>query len=174
MSRKGVTAHGGPSGTLQFDRLGSRPWPPDSFCAPAKSFRLRPVGRRQVTNAGYLLRRTALLRFRRTGCAEEAEDDLRRVRRAVDFAACTPVLVLNGRTTLLASATTTPSVEPIFLATPSSRVPSGFSDIAGSFFGSPVRASISRGSRRRPPFAGGIKRSEARWGYPEGNSNGKG
>jgi hypothetical protein len=24
----GVTAHGGPCGTLQFDRLGSRPWPP--------------------------------------------------------------------------------------------------------------------------------------------------
>ena len=28
MSRLGVTAHGGPCGTLQFDRLGSRPWPP--------------------------------------------------------------------------------------------------------------------------------------------------
>src|SRR5579872_157769 len=24
----GVTAHGSPSGPLQFDRLGSRPWPP--------------------------------------------------------------------------------------------------------------------------------------------------
>jgi hypothetical protein len=28
MSRKGVTAHGDPSRPLQFDRLGSRPWPP--------------------------------------------------------------------------------------------------------------------------------------------------
>jgi putative membrane protein len=28
MSRLGVTAHGGPCGPLQFDRLGSRPWPP--------------------------------------------------------------------------------------------------------------------------------------------------
>jgi len=28
MSLLGVTAHGGPCGPLQFDRLGSRPWPP--------------------------------------------------------------------------------------------------------------------------------------------------
>jgi len=28
MSFRGVTAHGCPSGPLQFDRLGSSPWPP--------------------------------------------------------------------------------------------------------------------------------------------------
>ena len=32
-SRKGVTAHGGPSGPLQFDRLGSYPGPPTQSSA---------------------------------------------------------------------------------------------------------------------------------------------
>jgi hypothetical protein len=77
----------------------------------------------------YLPRGMALLRFRLTGWVAE-EDDLRRVRCGRDFVARTlDRLVLNGRTTLLASATITPNVEPILLATPSSIVPSRFSDI---------------------------------------------
>ena len=70
----------------------------------------------------------ALLRFRLTGCVEE--DGLRRARCGRDFVPwALDRLVLNGRTTLLASATMTPNVEPILLATPSSIVPSRFSDI---------------------------------------------
>jgi hypothetical protein len=87
----------------------------------------------------YLLRGAALSRFRLAECVEE--DDLRGVRCGRDFVAwaldrlvanrlaLTNRLALNGRTTLLASATITPNVEPIFLATPSSRVSWRFSDI---------------------------------------------
>ena len=74
----------------------------------------------------YLPRGMARLRFRLTGWVEE-DDDLRRARYDRDFVPWTlDRLVLNGRTTLLASATITPNVEPILLATPSSIVPSRF------------------------------------------------
>src|SRR5579872_1745694 len=118
----------------------------------------------------YLLRGRALLRFRLTECVEE--DGLRRVRCVRDCVAwALDRLALNGRTALLASATITPNVEPIFLATPSSRVPWRFSDIGWLLFRLACDASILRGPCRRRPFAAGIKCSRASWSYKEGNSN---
>ena len=43
MSRLGVTAHGGPCGPLQFDRLGSRLWPPHPLLFERPTKLLKPV-----------------------------------------------------------------------------------------------------------------------------------
>ena len=99
----------------------------------------------------YFLRRIALLRFRLAECLEEAGDHLRGDRRACARAFIPRTLdpvVLKGRTTLLASATTTPSVEPIFLATSSSRVPSRFRDMGSAPFRLVCQNSDVAGVRR--------------------------
>jgi hypothetical protein len=59
------------------------------------------------------------LRFRLVACAEAHAEAFRAMRRARGFVCDTTreAFVLNGRTTLLASAATAPKVEPIFSAT---------------------------------------------------------
>jgi hypothetical protein len=71
--------------------------------------------------------------------AEAQAEALRAMRRARGFASDTMVeaFLVSGRTTRLASAATTPRVEPIFLATPVNNVDSCFVAILrGSLFAS--------------------------------------
>ena len=76
MSRKGVTAHGGPCGTLQFDRLGSRPWPPH----------LSSRNIRRVRPAKTLISWCAEWFF----CASEAPDATRKAYAGIDAPPISP------------------------------------------------------------------------------------
>jgi hypothetical protein len=77
------------------------------------------------------------VRLRALVRAEAQAEALRAMRRARGFASDTMLeaLLFHGRTTRLASAATTPKVEPIFLATPVNNVDSCFVAISlGSLY----------------------------------------